>query len=69
MANSTIEKIRNNIKQYRQKAGFTQEKLSEKAGISCDYLSEIERGKRLPSLKRLVMIAEALNIEAYKLLQ
>ena len=42
---------------------MTQDILSEKAGISCDYLSEIERGKRIPSLKRLCMIAEALEIE------
>jgi len=69
MAHSTIERIRINIKTYRKHAGFTQEHLSELAGISCDYLSEIERGKRIPSLKRLILISNALNIETYKLLK
>ena len=68
MANSTIDLIRLNIKKYRNQKGLSQEKLSEIAGISRDYLSEIERGKRTPSLKRLLMIADVLEIEAYKLL-
>ena len=67
MTNSTIEILRKNIKKYRLTQNFTQEKLSEISGISSDYLSEIERGKRTPSLKRIILIAEALNIEVYKL--
>lgn len=62
MANSKIEIIQNNIKKYRNKRGLTQDKLSEIAGISCDYLSEIERGKKIPSLKRFIAIADALDI-------
>lgn len=46
MTNSTIRVIQNNIKKYRNKRGLTQDKLSEMASISCDYLSEIERGKK-----------------------
>ena len=67
MANSTIDIFRYNLKYYRNKLGFTQEKLSEISGISADYLSEIERGKRTPSFKRMDIIASALNIEVYKL--
>lgn len=67
MTNSTIECLRNNIKKYRLASKLTQEKLSEISGISSDYLSEIERGKRTPSLKRIILIAQALNIEVYKL--
>ncbi len=62
MTNSTIRVIQNNIKKYRNKRGLTQDKLSEMAGISCDYLSEIERGKKIPSLKRFIAIADALDI-------
>ncbi|HIS88152.1 TPA: helix-turn-helix transcriptional regulator [Candidatus Avigastranaerophilus faecigallinarum] len=62
MANSKIEIIQNNIKKYRNKRGLTQDKLSEMASISCDYLSEIERGKKIPSLKRFIAIADALDI-------
>lgn len=68
MTNSTIEKVSNNIKKYRNEKQLTQEALSELANISSDYLSEIERGKKAPSLKRLIKIAEALEIEAYLLL-
>lgn len=69
MANSTEIILRTNIKKYREKAGLTQEQLSEKAGISPDYLSEIERGKKMPSMKRLFKIAAALNRMPYELLK
>ena len=68
MANSTTDNIKNNIKKYRNDRGFTQEKLSELAGVSTDYISEIERGKKVPSIKRLDKIAIALGIPAYKIL-
>lgn len=67
MSNSTINIFRNNLKYYRKKVGLSQEKLSEISGISSDYLSEIERGKRTPSFKRMDLIAKALDIEVYKL--
>ena len=67
MANSTKDIFRQNLKFYRNKFNLTQEKLSELSGISSDYLSEIERGKRTPSFKRLDLIASALDLEVYKL--
>ncbi len=62
MANSTIRKIQENIKKYRQEKNYTQSQLSEMSDISSDYLSEIERGKKIPSVKSLLKIAEALEI-------
>lgn len=62
MSNSTVKIIQNNIKRYRLASGLTQEKLAELCGISHDYISEIERGKKTPSLKRLIIIAEKLNV-------
>ena len=67
MTNSTIKIICKNIKKYRLEKELTQEKLSELCGISVDYLSEIERGKKTPSLKRLIIIAEKLEIKIEKL--
>ncbi len=67
MTNSTINIVIENIKHYRKIKNLTQEKLSEISGISRDYLSEIERGKKTPSLKRLILIAKALDVEIYKL--
>ena len=68
MTNKTVEYLIKNIKKYRREKKLTQLRLSELADISCDYLSEIERGKKTPSVKRLHYIASALDIEAYKLL-
>lgn len=68
MTNHTVGQIQKNIKFYRKQKGLTQEELSELANISCDYLSEIERGKKIPSIKRLLAIADVLNISAYKFL-
>ena len=67
MANSTSEIFRNNLKFYRNKRCLTQEQLSEICDISTDYLSQIERGKRTPSFKRMELLAKALNVEVYKL--
>ena len=67
MANRTTEIFRNNLKFYRTQKGYTQEKLSEICNISTDYLSQIERGKRTPSFKRMELIANALEIDTYKL--
>lgn len=66
MTNSTIQLVQANIKKYRHERGYSQEELSEIAGISRDYLSEIERTKKIPSLKRLLQIAEALEVPAFK---
>ena len=62
MTNSTIKLIQEKIKFYRTKKGLTQDKLSEMCHISSDYLSEIERGKKVPSLKRLLIIINVLDI-------
>ena len=64
---TTREIFRANLKYYRKMRKLTQENLSEICGISTDYLSEIERGKTAPSFKRMDMLAQALNIEVYKL--
>lgn len=68
MTNSTINKIKNNIKSHRVMLNLSQDKLSELSGVSTDYISLIERGKRTPSIKRLCLIAKALGVEPYKLL-
>ncbi len=65
MANGILETIRSNIKKYRNKKNLSQVQLAMKCSLSSEYLSEIERGKRAPSLKRLLMIAEALGIEPH----
>ncbi len=61
-----FEILRKNLKKYRNENGYTQEKLSFEAEISADYISEIERGKKTPSLKRLFKIADVLKVPVNK---
>ena len=58
------------IRALRKERGLTQEQLAYTAdGISSKgYLSEIEAGKRLPSLNALAAIAERLGVEPFELL-
>jgi transcriptional regulator with XRE-family HTH domain len=56
-----------NIKENRQKRGFSQEKLAEKAGISTPFVAMIEVSRKFPTPDVLDRIAEALNIETYEL--
>ncbi|WBW49406.1 helix-turn-helix transcriptional regulator [Peptoniphilus equinus] len=41
----------NNIKYYRQMKGITQQELADKLNVSRQYISEIENGKKLPTVK------------------
>ncbi|MBW3668402.1 MAG: helix-turn-helix domain-containing protein [Actinobacteria bacterium] len=52
------------IREQRNSARLSLRKLSEAAGISNPYLSQIERGLRKPSAEILQQIAKALRISA-----
>lgn len=49
------------IRKLRRQKLWTQENLAEKAEITPDYLCRIELGKKHPSLKTLLLIANALD--------
>ena len=51
----------NKIKEIRIARGITQKRLSELTGLSQQHISEIERGKKNPTLKTLNKILEALE--------
>lgn len=59
----------NRIREARKKKNYTQQKLAEEADIGEVYLSEIERGTKMPSLKVFMKIADALNVSADYLLR
>lgn len=62
--------IANVIKRRRTDLGMRQSQLAAMAGISEDYLSAIERGRRQPSMEVLGTIASALRVPAaYLVLQ
>lgn len=59
------------IAYFRKKTGMTQEVLAEKAGISLNFLAQIEApGTRIGlSMDTLFAIADALNVSPSKLLE
>ncbi len=59
--------ISENIKLLRKKLGWSQEFLAEKTGVSAPYITQIEVGKRAPSLDIIEKLATALQVE-YKVL-
>ena len=56
-----------NIKRFRQRKGWSQEKLAEKMEISTNYLSDIERKRGWVSPFSLVKLANALEIDVFEL--
>ncbi len=53
----------------RGKAGLTQLDLSLEAGLAKSYVSEIEAGKRNPSLSSLSKMAKGLGVSLEELLR
>lgn len=56
-----------NVRKYRELKGLSQEKLAEKCGLHRTYISSIECFRRSISLENIQRIANALEIETYKL--
>ena len=52
------------LKAEREKFGLTQNALAEKAHTKQDYIAQIERGVRNPSLRTLLNILAALDVSA-----
>jgi transcriptional regulator with XRE-family HTH domain len=58
-----------NIRAIREKHGLGQSELAEKANLSAGFLSEIETGKKKPSLDKLEEIASVLGCPPSSLLE
>ena len=68
MANTNIrEVLARNLKKYRHKYSFSQDKLAELASISSQYLATVETCRKFPTPEVLDRLAKALNIETYEL--
>ena len=57
-----------NLKKYRTAIGMSQEAFAEKSGMHRTYISAIECYRRSIYLENIQRIADALEIEAYRLL-
>lgn len=56
------------IKNYRKRAGITQERLAEMVDCSNTHIGQIENAGTKPSLEMIVKIANALNVTLDQLL-
>ena len=56
------------IRIERNKKKITQEKLSELAGLSQNFISQLESGRKTPSLFTILKISRALSITLSRLL-
>lgn len=50
-----------NVRRIRQELGLTQEAFAERSGFSQQYISDLERGRRNPTLVTLFELAQALG--------
>ena len=55
------------IKEIRKNSGITQEQLSEYAGITPNYISLLENGRKRASIETLDKISKALKVPISKL--
>lgn len=58
------------LRQRREAAGLSQEQLGKKAGVTGEYISRLEGGKkRSPSFQVLRLLAKALGVPVTELLE
>ncbi len=57
------------LREVRQEKGLSQEALADLAGLHRNYVSEVERDLKSPSLRTLTQLAHALDLPAWVLLK
>ena len=58
-----------NAARIRRERGLTQEELAERSGLSQQYLSGLERGRRNPTVVTLYELAAALGVSHVELVR
>ncbi len=53
------------LKRKREEMGLSQHQLAKQLGLTQTFLSEIERGRKNPSLEQFFHICEALDIRVF----
>jgi len=56
------------VRELRKTAGLSQMALAEKAGLTLNYVGEVERGEKMASLETVVRLARALEMSGGELL-
>jgi transcriptional regulator with XRE-family HTH domain len=58
----TLAAFGRNVAKFRNKRGFSQDKLAEQANLDRTYVSGIERGVRNPGIKVVIRLARGLSV-------
>lgn len=56
----------NNVKYFRYRKKYTQEKVAELTDTSVTYISQLELGHHTPSFEKLERLAKALDVEPFE---
>ena len=62
-----IKVFGSNVRKYRAQKGISQEQFAELCNLHRTYISDIECFRRSISLSNIQKIADALEVETYKL--
>lgn len=57
------------LRQIRAERGWSQEQLAASAGVSLNYIGNLERGEQGPSLNIILRLARAFEIDGARLLE
>lgn len=61
--------VARNLRLLRKQKGFTQEELADQAGINRNYVGQIEREEKSPTVDIVELLAAALTVSPELLLQ
>ncbi|MFM2044697.1 MAG: hypothetical protein RLY86_3273 [Pseudomonadota bacterium] len=64
----TLKAFGAHLRAVRTEKGLTQEDLAHRTGVSVGYLSQLENGRRNPSLLLMLALGEALGVRVEQLL-
>jgi transcriptional regulator with XRE-family HTH domain len=69
MADPARKTLGQNVRRFRQKLGWSQETLAERADMHWTFISGVERARYNVSLDSIVRIAKALGRRPHELLK
>lgn len=57
----TVSSLGSELRALRERRGISQANLAAQAGLAAPQVSQIESGRHIPSLKKLISLLEALG--------
>ena len=67
MNSSVIRNFATKVQQIRLAKKLTKGKVAELAGLDISYIGKIERSEKIPNLRTIVKLADALEVQVKEL--